>query len=103
MPDDEGENPAKSGAITFGSFIIFGTIPLLAYLDASKDTSGSRFDVRFMISIVLTALTLFALGCLKGRFVGQSSIISGFYMLVNGGAAALASFIISFAVESALT
>ena len=35
MPPDPDESPAKEGGVTFASFLIFGCVPLLAYVITS--------------------------------------------------------------------
>ncbi len=32
MPPDPEDSPAKEGGVTFGSFLLFGCVPLLAYV-----------------------------------------------------------------------
>jgi VIT1/CCC1 family predicted Fe2+/Mn2+ transporter len=35
MPPDPGESPAKEGGVTFISFLLFGCVPILAYVATS--------------------------------------------------------------------
>lgn len=98
IPPDESDSPKKSGAVTFASFLVFGSIPLLAYLIFSTIQWGEDFQVygTFVLAAVITGISLFCLGLLKGRLVGSKSIRSGFWVLLNGGIAAGAAFLVAY-------
>ena len=85
MMEDEGK-PLVNGLVTFTSFVIAGSLPLLIYL------LGLAFpispDAAFPISIVLSALALFGLGAAKVMVTKLNPIRSGLEMLVVGGLAA---------------
>jgi VIT1/CCC1 family predicted Fe2+/Mn2+ transporter len=108
MPEDEGESPYKNGAVTFGAFQIFGVVPLLCYLVAfpfyiAFPQIRAILDIAILIcSAISVAITLFTLGAVKGRFTSQRSDVSGLLMLMNGSAAAVASFVIGFFISEAL-
>lgn len=90
---ENNENPIKNALTTFFSFVIFGLVPLLVYLIALL------FDISmdmFLIASILTGLTLFVLGALKTRVTGKSWFKSGFEMLLVGGIAAGAAYIIGY-------
>ncbi len=90
------ENPLKSAAITFGSFILFGFIPLLVYVLAL--IVGITMNM-FVIATVLTGITLFVLGSLRSYFTGKNWFVSGLEMLIVGGIAAGAAYLIGFALQ----
>lgn len=98
MPPDADDSPAKSGAVTFGAFLLFGSIPLLAYLIFHSIDFGEKFQTMgtFVLAAVITGVSLFLLGVLKGRLVGSKSIRSGFWVLLNGGLAAVAAFVVAY-------
>jgi VIT1/CCC1 family predicted Fe2+/Mn2+ transporter len=82
--------PVRSGATTFAAFALAGVVPLLVYLlaFALPVPAGAMFPV----SIVLTGLTLFALGAAKVRITGLSAWRSGLEMLAVGGLAAAVAY-----------
>ncbi len=67
MDPDPSEDPAIGGLITFISFVLFGCIPLLPYFLARIVSLSLGAQLR--MSLVLTAVTMFALGSIKGTFV----------------------------------
>lgn len=100
MPLDEDESPIKNGMVTFASFVVFGLIPLLAYIataNVTEKTSGS--DTVFIIACVLTALTLFALGAVKAKIVRQKWWLGGGNMLLVGIVTATVSFLIGLIIS----
>lgn len=86
------ESPIMNSLVTFGSFIFFGFIPLLAYV-LSTFIAGME-NYTFILACVLTATTLFILGALKVRVTMKNWFKSGAEMLVVGGIAAMAAFFI---------
>jgi VIT1/CCC1 family predicted Fe2+/Mn2+ transporter len=106
MPYDPSDNPAKDGAITFAAFAIFGLIPLLAYIIVAivgGDVNAAvGFDLPFILAIILTAITLFALGAITSRFTVQAWWKSGLFTLINGAVAAGAAYAIGYAIDLAV-
>lgn len=90
-------NPIHLGMITFASFAVFGFIPLLAYVfDAVIGLNVNLFKT----TILLTAITLFALGIAKVFVTKKHWFRSGFEMLLLGGIAASAAYFIGFFVST---
>mmetsp|Transcript_2727 Transcript_2727/g.3749 ORF Transcript_2727/g.3749 Transcript_2727/m.3749 type:complete len:552 (+) Transcript_2727:233-1888(+) len=89
--------PMKKGLTTFISFVLFGATPLATYYIMVlffKDPAAM-----FTASCIVTTTTLIALGAAKAKFTNQPLIDSAMGMLVNGGAAAVAAFIIGRYLE----
>lgn len=115
---ESDESPLKNALVTFGSFSVFGFIPLFAYVLArfipgmtgkltsttaqstipELATSGAS-DPTFLIACILTGATLFTLGALKTKVTGQKWYIAGFEMLIVGGLAAAAAYLIGVALS----
>tara|TARA_R110002096_G_scaffold435128_1_gene659448 strand:+ start:2748 stop:3530 length:783 start_codon:yes stop_codon:yes gene_type:complete len=95
MEDDE--SPMKNGLVTFGSFVLFGFVPLLIFV--FMRITSMELDGMFW-ACVLTGMTLFGLGVTKGRFSSVTWWKSGLEMLLLGGLAAVAAFMIGRALES---
>ena len=92
------QTPFKNALITFGSFILFGFIPLISYL-FSKSISIFQQDT-FFIASVFTGLTLFSLGAGKCRVTGMNWIRSGAEMLFVGGLAAVSAYYIGYFISN---
>jgi VIT1/CCC1 family predicted Fe2+/Mn2+ transporter len=87
---EDDENPIKNALVTFGSFTVFGFIPLFAFVGALA--FGWFGERTFLVACILTGLTLFGLGALKTKFTGQKWYIAGLQMLAVGGVAAIAAY-----------
>lgn len=88
--DESDESPIKSGLITFSSFVFFGFIPLLAYVLSL----WISFSNTFAFATVLTGVTLFLLGSMKVYVTNENWFKSGLEMLIIGGVASLAAYIV---------
>lgn len=100
QPEDEDESgPLRSGIIMFIAFVIFGAVPLLAYVPRHTPISA------FPLSCLLTILCLAVLGFLKTgltfgfRPVGRI-IKGGLQMLTNGIVAASVSYGVSYVISN---
>lgn len=90
LPSDE--SPVKDAFATFGAFVCFGFLPVAAYVFGLFIPGIAA--IGFPLSIGLTALTLFGLGALKTIITGRAWFISGLEMLLVGGVAALAAYLV---------
>lgn len=98
QPPSGDEQPAKGGLITLISFLCFGSVPLLSYV-AFEGIEFDGYDPKFLISIILTVLTLFGLGVFKGKITESSLIKSGLFITVNGVFAAGAAYFIAYGLS----
>lgn len=89
---DSDESPWKNAAVTFVSFALFGFVPLLAFV--LSHSVGWFGDHLFLAACGLTAATLFALGAVKTKITGRSWFLSGCEMLLVGGIAAAAAYLV---------
>ena len=95
--EDAGRNAAAlNGLVTLVAFISFGSVPLLAYT-----FSGGTGDRHFARAIVLTAVTLFLLGCFESLVTHQSMLVTGLETLVTGLLAATIAYAIGSYVGGA--
>ncbi|KAL4094629.1 hypothetical protein PRIC1_010287 [Phytophthora ramorum] len=90
---------AKAGIITFLSFMLFGVIPLLSYLINLIPGISMSPDTTLYLSCFLTVVTLFLLGAVKGKFVGQKMWKSGGSMAINGTIAAACGWVIGYLLQ----
>lgn len=85
LPEEEAF-PLRHGAATFLAFVIAGAVPLLPYMVA-----GLPID-RFGSSIVLTLLSLFAVGASRAMIANTRWWAAGLEMLALGAIVALAAY-----------
>ncbi|MAZ30335.1 GMP synthase [bacterium] len=88
--DPRGENEIFTGLATFGSFLVFGAIPLLPFM---LQTEGSAL-VAFTYSSLGTLGALIALGLLKWRVIGSKLVPSLTEVVLVGGTAAVLAYIV---------
>lgn len=88
IPSDK--SPAMIGLMTYLSFIVVGSIPMLTYI--INFFSGGDTDNLFLYSCILTSIAFFMIGYLKS-FVTQSGKIKGILeTLFLGGIAATVAY-----------
>ena len=90
LSDPRGENEVFTGLATFGSFLLFGSIPLLPFMFQAE---GSAFTA-FVLSSLGTALALIALGLLKWRVIGTRLLPSLAEVVLVGMTAAVLAYIV---------
>ncbi|ETO21127.1 hypothetical protein RFI_16076 [Reticulomyxa filosa] len=95
QPVDDDESAIKNGLVTMSSFMVFGVVPLLAYV-ITLPINFPDYNPTFLISIILTVLTLLLLGGIKGKMTESSIWKSAFFVMLNGVIAAAASYLIGF-------
>ena len=86
------ESPLKNALVTFGSFVFFGAIPVLIYAIARFIPFLAAHT--FATACAVTAITLFALGTLKIYFTRENWYRAGLEMLLLGGLAAAAAYVV---------
>jgi VIT1/CCC1 family predicted Fe2+/Mn2+ transporter len=89
---EKNEMPLVNAVVTFFSFAVFGLIPLLVYLIAHFVVVNDLF----LIATILTAATMFILGAVKTRITQRNWFASGFEMLLVGGIAAAAAYLVGY-------
>jgi VIT1/CCC1 family predicted Fe2+/Mn2+ transporter len=80
---------SKEASITFLSFIVIGFIPLFPFLFGDIPLS-----LRFKISIMVTSLTFFFIGLIRGYVLQYKVLESGILTFVTGGGAATLAFLV---------
>lgn len=79
-------DPLRAGVVTFISFVLVGTIPLLTFL--INWIVGDVVGRPFFWSVLLTGVAMFGIGTVKSRFGIGPWYRGGFETLLIGGAAA---------------
>jgi VIT1/CCC1 family predicted Fe2+/Mn2+ transporter len=102
LPDFK--NAVMNGVVTFLSFLVFGSVPILPYVVANL-IKVSRIDDGFgtlTASILATAMILIVLGVCKARFTGSSIIKSGLETLFVGAVASGSAYLIGALMEPSI-
>ncbi|MGM0532063.1 MAG: VIT1/CCC1 transporter family protein [Bacteroidota bacterium] len=89
---EDNSSPLKNSLVTFVSFAVFGFIPLIAFTVAQLYQSLQ--ESTFLIASIMTGATLFILGALKVRITNQKWYRAGAEMLLVGGIAAVAAYLV---------
>ena len=91
----------ESGAVSFASFVLAGSLPLIPYL---LIFFGSPLDPALSLkySIMATAIGLFVVGSLRSVVTKNSWYRSGIEMLAVGSVAAVAAYILGTVIEQAI-
>lgn len=90
-------SPKMAGFMTFISFVIAGFIPLLPYVLSYAFPFFETY--MYPIAVMLTFITLFAVGSLRVYVTGKQWWRSGLEMLLVGGATALVAYLIGYALR----
>lgn len=90
--DARSKSPVKAALVTFGAFILFGSIPLLPFMTISDDP--------FFYSCFGAAGSFFILGALKSKWSLKNKFMSGLETLVIGSIAASVAFFIGDFLKS---
>ncbi|MCR9117516.1 MAG: VIT1/CCC1 transporter family protein [bacterium] len=93
----ETPSPTKAAITTFASFLLAGMIPLAPLFFAAWLADSQQI---FAISAVLTAVTFFTIGVIRGRTSNLSSWRVGFETLFIGGSAAALAYFIGLLLRS---
>ncbi len=87
-------NPIKAALITYAAFCWLGLFPLLPFIFKAMGIISIPTNELFAVSIILTAITFFTIGVIKGKLVQVSKWLSGLSTLATGGAAATLSYFV---------
>ncbi len=93
------KTPYKTAGVTFISFIIVGSVPLLSYVFIGDDLNTGNADL-FLYSCVLTGIALAIVGAMKS-YVTEKNIFIGILETISlGGIAALLAYYVGGLLES---
>ncbi|XP_028769141.1 uncharacterized protein LOC114726644 [Neltuma alba] len=98
VPADGEVQPWKNGLVTFVSFMLFGSAPLLAIVVLIPFTNND--SVKFMGSCIVTALVLALLGVAKARIASNNYVSSVAVTLFNGIVAAAAAYSLGWSLQT---
>ena len=87
-----------TGVVTFGSFIVAGSIPLLPYFAAFS--LGASLPNHFLVSSAGTGLALFLVGVARTAVTKGSWWKNGLQVLLVGAAAAVVAYGLGYLAEA---
>ena len=105
LPAEEDGCAVTEGKVTFQSFLLFGSLPLVPIafaLAMPESDTEARLIQAVGCSILFTVLTLAALGYTKAGLAGQSKWSQMCLMVANGVVCAGVSFLVSVGADEAL-
>lgn len=89
-----GPSPVRAGISTFIAFVLFGFLPLLAFVAAYFYPAAIKDP--FLASSLMTGVAFFCVGAFKSRFVDEKWVWSGLETLLVGGSAAALAYLAGF-------
>jgi len=92
MGHEESGSGIRNGLYTFFSFLAFGVVPIAPYFILPPD------PFTFRLSVIGTALALFALGVLRWRATRERMIRCVFETMLVGGVCALVAYVVGWLV-----
>ena len=85
--------PFQEGMATFLAFLVVGLVPLVVYLSDVVFSLGSDPTYLFALSSVLTGITFFVIGAVKGKISDTHILKSALITLGLGAIAAALSYL----------
>ena len=92
MQDPDEESPALNGFFTFGSFVLFGSVPLVPYFLYDPT------DRTFALSLAATFLALVTLGLLRWNATGEKLVRTVGETVLVGTVCAAVAFLVGWIV-----
>ncbi len=97
----ESRSPVNTAAVTFGSFVLVGFIPLFSYvLDYAMGVGGENM---FLTSSIMTGIAFALIGLLKSYVTETRILRSVIETLLLGGLAAIIAYYVGDVLEVILT
>jgi len=90
----DSRSPFADGAVTFVSFVIVGTLPLIPFLVPTAAKNA------FLISAIATGATFFFVGAARSFVINKNPILAGLEMLIVGGIASTIAYLLGSYVET---
>jgi VIT1/CCC1 family predicted Fe2+/Mn2+ transporter len=94
-PDELG-SPWGAALFSFAAFAVGGALPLVPFVFGAGPSS-------LAISVILTGLALFAVGAMLSLFTGRHALWGGVRMLLIGGGAGVATYLVGGLVGMSLS
>ena len=93
--EDEHAASAREALLMFGSFAVFGMVPIVGFAVVPLLAGPSLSDDElFLIACAITGCALFGLGSLKARFTDRAFLRAGLETMLLGGVCAACAFFV---------
>ncbi|MDT0644411.1 VIT1/CCC1 transporter family protein [Zunongwangia sp. F363] len=96
----DDKTPFKTAGVTFFSFLLVGSVPLLSYFFAG--TTEASDQQLFLYSCILTAIALALVGNLKSMVTERNVFMGIFETVALGGLAAILAYFVGDILENFL-
>lgn len=83
----EKESPLKTASVTFISFVLIGSIPILPFAILYNSDANS-----FLVSIIATVIAFLIIGYVRGRVTKENRIVAALETLAIGAIAAAIAY-----------
>ncbi len=90
-------SPMNSAIVTFVSFVMVGTIPLLPFITGLLWPSDS--STQFTYSIIATACAFIISGIIRAKVTSQNTSLAVFETLLVGGIAAYIAYLVGYLLK----
>ncbi|CAI8613085.1 unnamed protein product [Vicia faba] len=97
LPADQEKKPWKNGLVTFASFMVFGSIPLLSFIILIPFTDND--SVKFVSACLVSSLGLALLGVARARIAGQNMMLTTGVTLFSGVIAGAAAYLVGWLLK----
>jgi len=91
-------SPWRAGLATFVAFLLAGMVPLIPAIVNLK----GHADITFLYSSILTGITFYLIGFIRGKVIDGRPIISGVETFCIGSGAALLAYLVGVVLEQAI-
>lgn len=91
------ESPLKSALATFTSFVVVGSIPIIAFI--GNIFFGMFEQNAFVVSGIMTALAFVMIGYVRGYITGEKPLVAALETLAVGTTAATVAYVVGAFVE----
>lgn len=92
----ESPSPLRAALTTFVAFVMAGLIPLAPLFFAAWFAASETF----FVSAVLTGITFFSIGVIRGRLADRNTLRTGVETLAIGGTAAALAYLVGVWLKS---
>jgi VIT1/CCC1 family predicted Fe2+/Mn2+ transporter len=92
----EPPSPWRAAASTFSAFILAGLVPLAPLIILMNRNANESF----IASSIMTGITFFVIGYIRGRVADQRPLASGIETFFIGGSAALVAYLVGWLLQS---
>lgn len=95
------QDPKVNGLITFFSFIIFGSVPVLFYVIFYL-FNYDNYESIFIINCFVSMITMFGLGVFQAKITKQNKVKGGLLVMFNGIVASSVAYLVGYSIQESL-